>query len=116
MATRPSQRRTERPKNDFFKLVGTAALIIVAVGLAEFLAVTHHINQLGQKRVLSAVIYLFGGAYGLYVTQRYRKFVSHLPDSIGNRKIKRLQAIFLIGGLLLLFAAAWNFWLLAVSK
>ncbi len=109
-------RNRERPKSDFFKLVWTAVLIVAALVVVALLAATHNVGQLGMKRVLSALIYLFVGAYTLYVTRKHRKYVSQLPDNIGNRKIKRQQTIFLIVGLLFLVAAAWNFWFLASSK
>lgn len=116
MAARPSPQGRERPKHDFFKIVGTAVFIVAAPVVVALWAATHNVGQLGMKRVLSALIYLFVGAYTLYVTRKHRKYVNQLPYSIGNRKIKRQQTMFLIVGLLFLVAAAWNLWLLASSK
>ncbi len=105
-----------RPKSDFFKLVGTALLIVAALVAVALVAVTRNIDRLGMTRILSGFIFLFAGAYVLYATRRHWKYVSQLPDSLGNRKIKRQQMMFLIVGLLCLCGAVWNFWLLAASK
>jgi hypothetical protein len=56
------------------------------------------------------------GTYVLYVTRKHWGYVSQLPDSVGNRKIKRKQGIFLVVGLLFLLCAAWDLWRFLTSK
>jgi hypothetical protein len=67
-------------------------------------------------RLISALIYLSAGAYALYVTKKHWNYVSHLKDSAGNRKIKRLQTMFLTLGVLFVLGAIWNLWLFVRSK
>lgn len=100
--------------SDLFKLLGTALLVVAALVVVTFS--THNIGQPGLKRLLSALIYLVVGAYGLYVTLKHRTHLNQLPDSLGTRKVKRLQATFFILSVLFLSGAAWNFWLFASSK
>jgi len=88
-----------------------AILVVIAVWGTRY-----NVGELGMRRAVSALIWLSVGTYALYVTRKHRKYVSQLPDSIGNRKIKRQQLMFVIVGLLCLLAAAWNFWLLASLK
>jgi hypothetical protein len=64
-------------------------------------------------RLLSAMIFAFVGVYSLYVTRKHRNYVSHLWDSVGNRKIKREEKALLVVGVLSLLYASWNVWLFA---
>ena len=116
MVSRSSRRAKGRPKNDTLKLIGTALLVVAVLMALAFWNAAHRIDQLGQKRALSALLYSFVGVYALYVALKHRRYVSQLPDSAGNRKIKRQQAILFITSFLFLLGAAWKLWLLASSK
>lgn len=98
----------------FYPLIAT--VMIVGFGGFYFYAGSRGFERQLRMRILSAVICLFVGTYALYVTKKHWSYVSQLPDSVGNRKIKRQQRMFLVVGLLFLLAAAWNFWLLASSN
>ena len=63
--------------------------------------------------LVTTIIFTFFGLYSLYVTRRHWRYVSQLPDSVGNRKIKREQKGLLVWGVLSLLYAAWNVWLFA---
>jgi uncharacterized membrane-anchored protein len=110
------RKHSERPKNDFLKLIGTALLIVAATAATAFWAAKHNISRLGMIRILRALICLFVGGFALYVTRKHWSYVSRLPDSAGNRRIKRQQRILLFVGFLFLLGAAWNFLLVALSK
>lgn len=108
--------RTERPISDFFKLLGTAILIVATVILIAIGAAKYNISRNGTTRLLSALICLSVGAFVLQGTRKHWSYVSQLPDSVGNRKIRRQQRIVVIVALLFLVGAAWNVWLFASLK
>lgn len=108
--------RPERPVSDFFKLLGTAVVIVAAVILIAIGSAKYNISRSGTARLVSALICLFVGALVLQGTRKHWSYVSQLPDSAGNRKIKRQQKMFVIVALLFLLGAAWNFWLVASLK
>lgn len=59
-------------------------------------------------RLILVLTYLSVGTYGLNVTMRHWSRVRQLPDSVGSRKIERLQMTFLTLGVLFLLAAIWT--------
>lgn len=58
--------------------------------------------------LVSAILYLAAGLYGLYVVQKHASYIRQLPDCPGSRKIKRIQSILSVIGLLFLLAAVWK--------
>ncbi len=108
--------RGKRPISDLLKLVGTAVLIVVTVMLIAIGSAKYNISSAGTERLFAALICLSVGAMGLYGVGKHWNYVSQLPDSVGNRKIKRQQKMFLIVGFLLLGCAAWNLWRFASLK
>ena len=112
----PVAPRSERPISDFFKLVGTAVLIVATVMVTGIWSAKHNISRTGMTRILSALIYFFAGTYILYGSRKNWSYISQLRDSVGNQKIKRQRNLLLIAGLLCLLGAAWNLWLFASTK
>lgn len=108
--------RPERSTSDSFKLLGTAVLIVAAVILIGLGSVKYNFSRNGTTRLLSAFFCLFVGAFVLHGARKNWSYLSQLPDSVGNRKIRRRQKLIIIAALLLLFGAAWNCWLFASLK
>jgi len=112
----PVAPRPKRPISDFLKLLGTAVLIVAAVTLIAIGSAKYDISRSGTTRLLSAFISLFVAGFVLQGTRKNWNYISQLPDSVGNRKIKRRQKMIVIVALLFLVGAAWNFWLFASLK
>lgn len=104
---------SKRAVSDFFKLLGTAVLIVATVVMIAIGCAKYNISRVGTTRLLAALMCLSVGAVVLYGTRKQWNYLRQLPDSVGNRKIKRQQNMFLIIGVLFLLVAAWTFWLFA---
>jgi hypothetical protein len=58
--------------------------------------------------LVSAIIYLAGGLFGLYVVRKHSGAVRQLPESPGRNKLKRIDSILSVIGLLFLLAGVWK--------
>ena len=58
--------------------------------------------------LVSAIFYLTGGLYGLYVVRKHSGSVRQLPEGSGRSKIKQIESILSVVGLLFLFAGLWK--------
>ena len=58
--------------------------------------------------LVSAVIYLAAGLFGLYMVRKHSGTVRQLPESPGRSKIGRTESILSVIGILLLLAGVWK--------
>ena len=57
--------------------------------------------------LMGAVIWFSFGGYGIYVYLRGRQYVRNLPDSLGNRSLKRTHRLYFAGAIGSLLMACW---------
>ena len=58
--------------------------------------------------LVSAIIYLAAGLFGLYMVRKHSGTVRQLPESPGRHKIKRIEGILSVIALLFLLAGVWK--------
>ena len=55
-----------------------------------------------------AIAYLAAGSYGLYMVRKHSATLVQLPESPGRSKIKRIESILSVIGILFLLAGLWK--------
>ena len=62
----------------------------------------------GAFTVLLAVAWFGAGAYAVVTSLRHRRYVNALPQTAGNRRLKRENQAWLLLGAAMIVIGAWN--------